>query len=258
MKRYRLFEIEDYTWCPHSVRDGITDYLRIAIKLFGVYKSAPLLIKGLMDRSDYKTIINLCSGGGGGIETIITGFERIGIKDLKIIQTDKFPNLSSFEYIEKKFKNNISFIPSPIEADNVPKELKGIRTIFSSFHHFEDSLAKSVLMDAIKNNSSIVIFEGANRSVINIIGVFFTTIILMLLLTPFIRPFKLSRIIFTYFIPLIPIIGIWDGMVSICRISKPDELLELTKCLENNSYKWESGNIRNGILTSVYLIGYPA
>lgn len=237
MKRYHLFEIEDYTWCPNSVREGITDYLRTAINLLGVYKHAPLLIKDLIEKENYKTIIDLCSGGGGGNETLLSEFEKMGMKDIKIIMTDKFPNISSFEYLKKKNGNKISYISYSVEADKVPPELKGIRTIFSSFHHFENSLAKSVLLDAIKNDSPIAIFEGASRSFINIIGVIFTTVILMFLLTPFIRPFKLSRIIFTYLIPLIPIIGTWDGIVSICRISKPDELLELTKSLKNNNYK---------------------
>ena len=79
----------------------------------------------------------------------------------------------------------------------------------------------------------------------------------MFLFTPFIKPFKLSRIFYTYIIPLIPIIGTWDGVVSICRISKPDELLNLTKELNSDNYKWESGKKRNGILNMIYLIGYP-
>ena len=160
MKQYRLFEIEDYNWCPNAVRDGITDYLRFAIKLLGVYKYAPFLIKDLIEKENCKTIIDLCAGGGGGTEIIASEFEKMGFDDLKIIMTDKFPNLSSFDYVKKRHGNKISYIPYSVEADKVPGELKGIRTIFSSFHHFNNSLAKDVLKDAVKNNSPIAIFEG--------------------------------------------------------------------------------------------------
>jgi hypothetical protein len=257
MKLYHLFEIEDYTWCPHSVREGITDYLRFAIKMLGIFKTVPQLIKELIETANCKTIIDLCSGGGGGIENVLSELEHMGIKDIKIVLTDKFPNLSSFEFIKGKSENKITYYPDPVEADKVPVELNGIRTIFSSFHHFDKVYAKSVLMDAINSNSPIAIFEGAGRSILNIIGVFFTTIIFMFLFTPFIKPFKISRIIYTYFIPLIPIFGTWDGMVSICRISKPDELLKFIEELENKNYTWNSGMKKRGIFTMIYLTGIP-
>ena len=37
MRRFHLFELEDQDWMPTVVRDGVTDYLRAAIRLGDTY-----------------------------------------------------------------------------------------------------------------------------------------------------------------------------------------------------------------------------
>jgi hypothetical protein len=80
----------------------------------------------------------------------------------------------------------------------------------------------------------------------------------MFFCTPFFKPFKLSRIIFTYVIPMIPVFGLWDGIISMLRIYTPDELMQLAMETNSNHYIWKSGLLKNKIGTNVtYLIGYP-
>ncbi len=45
-----------------------------------------------------------------------------------------------------------------------------------------------------------------------------------LLVTPFIRPFRWSRLVFTYVIPVLPLLIVFDGIVSCLRVYSPDEL----------------------------------
>jgi hypothetical protein len=80
----------------------------------------------------------------------------------------------------------------------------------------------------------------------------------MFLCTPFFKPFKISRIIFTYLIPMIPVFGLWDGIISMLRIYTPKELMKMAKETNSNHYIWKSGLLKNKIGTNVtYLIGYP-
>ena len=105
----------------------------------------------------------------------------------------------------------------------------------------------------------IGIFDSGDKHIGTILGILFFHPILFFFCTPFIKPFKWSRIFFTYIIPLIPIYTIWDGVVSILRLYRPDELLNMAKSIDReNKYDWESGNIKNKIGFSVaYLIGIP-
>ena len=56
------------------------------------------------------------------------------------------------------------------------------------------------------------------------------------ILTPRMRPFRWSRLLLTYLLPLIPLVVLWDGLVSCCRTRTPQELLALTK--DFPQYDW--------------------
>ncbi len=80
----------------------------------------------------------------------------------------------------------------------------------------------------------------------------------VLLVTPFIRPFRLSRLFWTYLIPIVPLYVLWDGAVSWLRTYSPQELQELVDGLDFNDYVWEIGREAAFPRPSItYLIGYP-
>ena len=258
MKRFHLIEFEDYSWFPSKVREGITDYLRFFISLFRLYSPVPQVLKETLEITGEEEITDLCSGGGGEIINIVKELEKISDKKYKVTLTDKFPNLDSFEYIRESSGNRFDFIETPVDALKVPKEVKGVKTIFSAFHHFDFEAGKTVLQNAADNNSPIAIFDAAERRWLHIWGTFFSTIFFMFFCTPFFKPFKFSRIFYTYIIPLIPIFGLWDGIISMLRIYSPDELMQMAKETDSKQYVWKSGLLKNKIGTNVtYLIGYP-
>ena len=57
MKRLHLLEIEDQSWCPAAIRDGITDYLQFAVEKADLYKSiSPRLERALLNGQDVNVI----------------------------------------------------------------------------------------------------------------------------------------------------------------------------------------------------------
>lgn len=131
----------------------------------------------------------------------------------------------------------------------------GLRTQFLSFHHFKPKDAQQILQNAIDTNSSIAIFEGQERSVPSIIAMILSPIS-VLLTTPFIRPFKIGRIIFTYLIPIVPILVLWDGVVSSLRTYSVKEMNELISKLNNKeNFSWEVGKVKSGPAKILYLVG---
>ena len=65
--------------------------------------------------------------------------------------------------------------------------------------------------------------------------------ILVLVVTPFIRPFRWPRLLFTYPLPLVPLTCLWDGFVSQLRAYTPDELKNLATTLGDAGYQWNAG-----------------
>jgi hypothetical protein len=136
--------------------------------------------------------------------------------------------------------------------------LKGFRTIFSGFHHFDNSSAKAVLKNAVDAKTGIGIFDGGNKNILAILAILVVHPIIFFVFTPFYRPFRFSRLFFTYIIPIIPFCTVWDGIVSIIRLYKPSELLQIANEVEPDTYHWNSGKKKSKFgLNVTFLIGYP-
>lgn len=254
-----LFEFEDFEWFPDVIRKGQTDYLHFMINKFNIYKPAAVIVKELIENSGKSDILDLCSGGGGGMNLFQGELEKITGKDITVTLSDKYPNTDAFEKIKSETGGKVNYLSKPVDALNVPDDKKYIRTIFSAFHHFKPVDAKKIIEQAVNCNAPIAIFEGAAKEVKNFLGILLFTPIIFLLITPFMKPFRWSRLFFTYIIPLIPVTTTWDGLVSILRMYTPEEMLEMANSVNKNSYIWRSGIIKNKIGTSImYLTGYKS
>jgi hypothetical protein len=257
--RLRLFEFEDLSWFPNSIREGGTDYLRYFLNAVDFYGPVIPLVRGTLDKLGERKVLDLCSGGGGAIEQIGKGLNKGASKVISITLSDKFPNVPAFTHISRRSSGTIDLKDFPIDAAHVPKEIPGFRTMFSAAHHFPPETIRSVLKDAVDNHRGIGLFDGGDKSVFTILGIMLFHPIAFLVCTPFFRPFRISRLVFTYVLPLIPLTTVWDGCVSILRLYGPGELLELTKGIGDNTYTWEAGRLRNKLgMRITYLIGHPA
>lgn len=257
MKRYHLFEFEDQDWFPDLLRRNMLEYLRFAITLTQVYEPAVPLLQRILPAGRPVEILDLCSGAGGGIIGIHQSLQQALQQSVRITLSDKFPNLPAFEWVAAQTRGAIGYAPEPIDAMDVPAHITATRTIFSAFHHFKPEQARAILADAARKRVPIGIFEGASKRYWEIAVAIFLFPLIFLVVTPFIRPFRLSRLVFTYLVPLIPICTIWDGCVSILRIYTPEHLRRLTAGIQADRYHWEAGRIKHKTGTVIYLIGYP-
>jgi len=258
MKRYQLFEFEDLPWFPDFLRQSMMDFLRFAISKLYIYEPIIPLMQEAMRHTRQPEILDLGSGGGGGIIGIQRDLsKRLGY-NVPITLSDKFPNLPAFALVQAQTKGAITYIPEPVDATDVPAQFTGFRTIFSAFHHFKPALAQAILKDAAQKKVPIGIFEGASKSWWEIALVLTIFPFIILGVTPFIRPLRFSRLFFTYIIPVLPLCIMWDGLVSILRLYSPAMLLKLTDTIPTQGYIWKAGKARHRSGAKViYLIGYP-
>ncbi|MGV3708163.1 MAG: hypothetical protein ACO1Q7_04920 [Gemmatimonas sp.] len=113
---------------------------------------------------------------------------------------------------------------------------------------------RKILHDAAARGESIAIFEATHRSA-RAIAVTLIAPLLVLLATPVIRPFSLTRLLFTYAVPLIPLVVLFDGIVSCLRTYTPDELRELSNGIGGMDYVWTAGEAGKGPLPMTFLTG---
>jgi hypothetical protein len=256
MKRFHLVEIEDQPWCPASIRDGATDYLQYIQSKMQPYRAiAPRLAKAIQI-TGADQIIDLCSGAGGPWVDLLPYVSANLDRPVPILLTDRYPNLSAWQRLNDQSEGIFQFVNNPVDAVQVPQNLTGFRTLFSGFHHFTPEEAARILQDTTSKGQGIGIFEATERKAPAMVGMLFVPLIVALV-TPAIHPFRWSRLFWTYLVPAIPLIGLFDGFVSCLRTYTLEELREMVKPLA--SYTWEIGQERVvGMPVKVtYLIGYP-
>jgi len=204
------------------------------------------------------TLLDLCSGGGGPTLAIAGLLRDQYATPLRVLLTDLYPNLPRLERARAEGRGNVEFRTLPVDATAVPDSLPGFRLICNAFHHLPPGRARKCLADAVSQRRGIALVEMVDRSAAGLFGVTLGTSA-VLAVTPFIRPVRLSRLLLTYLLPVVPLCTWWDGMVSCLRAYSPEELTRLVASLPENDYLWDIGKlpVPYSPTSLVYLIGRP-
>ena len=256
MRRVHLFELEDQPWFPATIRDLATDYLHFMQNAGAMHRGMVPFIEEALRGGDTRHVVDLCSGGSGPIPAILGDLRRKGL-EVTATLTDLYPNVPALEHAAAGSDGAIDFVARPVDARAVPKELRGLRTLFNGFHHFRPADAQAILRDAAASQQPIAIFEVSRRSAAMILPVVLVPIF-VLLATPFMRPFKWSRIFWTYVIPLVPLTCLWDGIVSQLRAYTVPELRDMAAAAGPMTWRADDPRLYRSGARVTYLLGWPA
>lgn len=258
MRRLHLFEIEDFRWCPKVIREGQTDYLRFLAEFFDVYKAVFPKFLEAYQQSGQSQLVDFCSGGGGAVLLFRKYFKKHTSGSFQATLTDLYPNIPAFEHLKKTTEHEIDFHEKSVNALNPPVDLKGFRTFFNSFHHFRPEDAQKIIENAIQNRQPISIFEPMEKTLFQYVINILALSVVLAFTMPFVRPFKWSRLFFTYLIPLIPLGTFWDGMVSIVRLYTPKDFEKMMQEMDKEGImQWETGTARHTFGRVTYFIAIP-
>lgn len=260
LPRLHLFELEDQPWFPTTIRDLATDYLHHVERAMALHRPVVQLLANGLKQTGERRVIDLCSGGGGPVPQIERELrEHHGIA-AHFTLTDKFPNASAFARTAAASGGAIDYVEVPVDARHVPTNLVGFRTLFNSFHHFRPDDAIAVLSNAAENGQPIGIFEIPNRRLFTFAATALLVPLMVLVATPFIRPFQWRRLLWTYLIPLVPLTCWWDGVVSMLRAYTPNELKMLGEQIGVEGYVWDAGQmpIGSGPGRMTFLLGHAS
>jgi hypothetical protein len=254
MGRIHLFEWEDQDWFPARIRDYMTDFLQFLTNKTRMFSPLVQEMDGLLKVAGSNQFVDLGSGGGGALLSLNEDLQKTN-PEVRFLLTDLYPNYKAFQFTQSKARN-FEAVSVPVDARDVPENLKGVRTMFLSFHHFKPGDAVKILQDAVNSRQAILIAEGQERSIPSLIAMFFSPLT-VLFVTPLIRPFRWSRLLFTYLVPLVPLFVWWDGIVSSLRTYSVEEMKELiSKVNGHEQFEWKAERIKSGPAHLIYLSGY--
>lgn len=249
-----LCELEDKKWFPASIRRYMTDYLQFLFNKFNLYSPVTEIIHDLLIKTRQKQIVDLCSGSGGPLLRIRKDyFNRYGSIP-GIVLTDKFHQFGKTNH----FAPGIFYYPESVNAFDIPITLTGVRTMFSSLHHFTEVELKVILSDAVKKKQPVAFFDSADKNFVFIIAIIVLHPLLLFIFTPFFKPFDFKRLLFTYIIPLVIIGAVWDGIVSILHLHSSESLSGMIKDTSLQGFDWRIIQMKNSLGMKINgVIGLP-
>ncbi|RXR29429.1 hypothetical protein EQG68_13160 [Flavobacterium piscinae] len=215
MKRKQITQIINVRWFPKFLKTLVAEFLSWFVLKVNATKPFIPVIEDILNKTYNKRIINIEFGIGAGIETV------------------------------KPFLNDGVKVDS-IAISNFNTSEKGVYLFVNSFHQLNASEAKKILQNIEESGNPVVVVEGNNDSLWQIVGMTVFVPLTVLLTAFFVKPFRISRIIFTYLIPILPIVIVIDGCIALLKLYNPTDLLALTSSLENNNYEWKAGKNDNG------------
>jgi hypothetical protein len=199
-----------------------------------VYAPAALKVLELIQKSNENHLVDLCSGNGLYMCKFL---KNLNCPQVKITLTDLHPHFNS-EFVNITTNGVINYHPQALSALSAIRELNGIHLMFSAMHHFNEKELSKILQCAIDNEQTVAFFDYSQRKFVMELFAVICGVILLFLMSPLIHPFSWKRLLFTYIVPLVPIILITDSIISRLRAYRLSELNDLLKKLNCNPSKY--------------------
>lgn len=257
MERLSLFEIHEQPWCPDFIRNGTTGIIQFISNSLPAYTPIVAELKAALEKTQDTHILDMAAGSGGPWVGLSKQLKASGAPLKSVMLSDHYPNPDAAERLRDRVALELSYKPESVDARDVPAEVPGFRTMFAAFHHFDREDAKKILQDAVNERRGIGIFEITERGLLAMLFIGLTSIIWALVAVPFVRPFKALYVPFTYLLPILPLVLLFDGIVSCLRTYSVAEMERMVNELDAPDYEWHIGRRQQGPLPVLYMIGTP-
>jgi hypothetical protein len=203
------------------------EYIGSIIQWVQFYQPIVPVLKILLKENRTNTIHDLCSGSG---LPAVYMQEQIGDKYATIL-TDKFPD-SSFSNTRM-----VTYLKQESDVMELLPEAGKCFTMYNAFHHFNQQQQQQIIQKLQTANAPFFFAEILEPDIFTLIKIIFTTTILQLFTAPFVHPFSLLRVLFTYIIPVNIFTVTYDGVVSVLKSKSVKQYQKLLQEVTNSSYE---------------------
>jgi hypothetical protein len=256
LPRFQLFEFCDQAWLHGIWREAYMDGLNSLFKLGGVYKTICRPYCRWAGLSGGRSVLDLASGGAGEIETLVQSANAGSSPLPKITVSDLYPDFDAFKRLKARFPDQVDFVQTPVDAANTSGRMESLLSISAGFHHFNPEQARKVLANAMQQSNGLFIVEVFDRSVLSALLCLLN--LLPLMLCPlFSKRFSLNKVLITTVLPIIPLMIVFDGVVSAFRTYRPEEILAMLPPERRHEWHWESGaETYLGVVSAPWIFGF--
>lgn len=201
-------ELEDYSWFPKAFRNFQTEFIGFVVSKFNVYEPFINYIKSKKHKSTI--MFDLCSGSGEPAQSIYLKSNVFN----EVMLSDKFPSSNTI---------------LKLDVLNMNFEANKCYTMFNAIHHFTKEEKKQIVQKIKQVGAEAYFVEILEPTILFALKVLSATTIGNLILSPFVKPFSLKRLFFTYIIPINILTISYDGIISVLKSGSMEYYKELFK-----------------------------
>lgn len=242
----RAFEWNDLAACPRFIREAIVEALGRGLREGGLYDAVGPVFAEFCARAGCGEVLDLCSGSGEPASILLGALDRAGAPAPRFVLSDLFPNVPAMEQVAARHPGRVEVVRDPVDATDVPPAVdRPARTVISAFHHFAPEVARRLLADCVAKRRAVFIVEpmaGDARSLLSTLPPLTAAALGAPLHA---RRDRWKKVLCTYALPIVPLLGLWDAVVSDLRIYRERELRALVAPL-GPGHAWEYREVDNG------------
>lgn len=241
MIRLQIPQITTSSHAPSWFKNLVDEFLDHIVSLVNANRPFLPLIEEA-HRNGAKSIYIFAPEVGGSAALLVTDIQE-RFPDLKIIILKD--GLSSARKSHLASLNNSALQSLPTQSMQDPIEPSALVLSINHAHRLSDADFVIHVCELQSKFGHFIIGEGNNKSIRQVIGMTIIVPLVILLMTPMIRPLRLSRFIFTYMIPVAPLAIVWDGVAALFRIRSPKLLNSLSSQFDKDHWQYSSGKLPN-------------
>lgn len=237
-RRIHCFEVNDSTVFPAFLRESIIEILGKTISNGAIYAPALPLFEQFCRRSRCDTILDLCSGSGESAAMLMQGLKEADTRSVRCYLSDLQPARHALSAQVRQHPDRLQQLDHPVDAchvSDVPPHQA--RTLVAAFHHFKPDQAERILRDAVATRTAIFILEPFPPRLKHTLPFFIKSFIPGALNPLTSHKDQWLKALFTYLLPIIPLLGWWDTVISALRMYPEQELRQMVA--GSDDYCWE-------------------
>jgi hypothetical protein len=237
--RFHLFEFHDCRRCPSFIREAIVETLGLALRWGRITLAYAPAFEEFLMKGEGRPVMDLCSGSGRPVDHLLSILKSRESLPPVITLSDLFPNRLAMQEVQKRHPLHIDYCAQPFNALTMIPQLSDVGiTLLNSFHHFRPPEGQKILQDCINKRLPIFIHESFPRNPLRIFSMLHLLVVAVFTV-PFSSPKdRWWKVFGTFFIPLIPLCGLWDGLVSTLRVYSERELRPMLQVEGSENYDW--------------------
>jgi hypothetical protein len=123
----------------------------------------------------------------------------------------------------------VSYIAEPVNALEIPDRLNFPRVFTNSFHHFGPEQVEQIIKQTVEHGTPVLVLEYVRNTPMAYLSILMGPLVTVLTM-PFVAKLRdlPVMLLFTYLIPVFPLMLFWDGIVSCARAYTLKDIEKIT------------------------------